>query len=256
MVTENTAPTEATLKLEKQLLRTTWVKESELILTYVPEEDLTKNQHKLLLKCIDKEDFTDKQFADLKLLLNKYRLLLQKLNPEETIQNVEDVMDLIQTEQEFIDLMESDAEKYLTVHLPYKGKILPFEFEILPLEDSRVVETLQNHVDIFKDFDTSEATTYALAMDKKPEDLTEEESRIINKLNSQIAELVGVRKYKVVNNFLAHQLRIRGSDADVETRKHFWEKFHFNARFSIFVVVENRLGLTEVSNEKLFPFGE
>ena len=58
-----TEPTEATIKVEKQLLKTIWVKEAELIQEYVPEEDLTKNQQKLLQKCIDKEDFTDKQFT-------------------------------------------------------------------------------------------------------------------------------------------------------------------------------------------------
>lgn len=248
--------TEATIKLEKQLLRTSWVKEAELILTYVPEEDLTKNQKKVLLKCVDKEEFTDKQFTDLKLVLNKYRLILQKLNPEETLQNIDEAIELIQTEQDFIDFMESDAEKYLTVHLPYHNKLYEFEFEILPLEDSRIVETLQNHVDIFKDFDFDEATTYAKAMDKTPDELTPEESHIIQKINEQIAEKIGTRKYKVVENFLAHQLRIKASAADVETRKKFWKKFPFNAKFAVFVVVENRLGLNEVSNEKLFPLGE
>ena len=120
------------MELEKQLLKTAWVKEAELIQEYVPEEDLTKNQQKLLQKCIDKEEFTDKQFADLKLLLNKYRLILQKINPEETVKSVDDAIELIQTEQDFIDLMESDINKYLRVNMPFQGKFIPFEFEVLP----------------------------------------------------------------------------------------------------------------------------
>ena len=88
---------DATVLLEKQLLKTSWVKEAELIKKFVPEEDLSKSQIKLLDKCIAKEDFTDKQFADLKLLLNKYRLILQELKPDEALENVEKAVEIIKT---------------------------------------------------------------------------------------------------------------------------------------------------------------
>lgn len=246
-------PTPATMELEKQLLKTAWVKEAELIQEYVPEEDLTKNQQKLLQKCIDKEEFTDKQFADLKLLLNKYRLILQKINPEETVKSVDDAIDLIQTEQDFIDLMESDINKYLKVNMPFQGKVIPFEFEVLPLVDSRVIDSLELHIDVFNDFDFDEATTYSNAMNKNVDDLTEEEKHIIEKLNKMIADKLSTQRIEAVNKFLAHQLIIKGSDSDIETRIKFWDKFHFNAKFSIFVEVENRLGINEVDTEKLFP---
>lgn len=254
MATEiKSVPTPATVELEKQLLKTAWVKEAELIQEYVPEEDLTKNQQKLLQKCIDKEDFTDKQFTDLKLLLNKYRLLLQKINPEETVESIDRAIEFIQTEQDFIDLMESDTNKYLKVNMPFQGKIIPFEFEILPLVDSRVVESLELHIDIFKDFDFDEATTYSNAMNKPVDELTDDEKHIIEKLNVLIADKLSSQRVEAVNNFLAHQLILRDSDSDIDTRLKFWDKFHFNAKFSVFVEVQNRLGLNEVSTEKLFP---
>ena len=249
-------PTPATVELEKQLLKTTWVKEAELIQEYVPEEDLSKSQQKLLQKCIDKEDFTDKQFADLKLLLNKYRLILQKINPEETLESVDKAVELIHTEQDFIDLMESDTNKYLKVNMPFQGKIIPFEFEVLPLVDSRVVDALELHIDIFKDFDFDEATTYSNAVNKTEDELTDDEKRIIAKLNEKIADKLSTQRIEAVNKFLAHQLIIKDSDSDLDTRLKFWDKFHFNAKFSVFVEVQNRLGLNEVNNEKLFPSNE
>ena len=74
-MSEDNVRTPSVVELEKNLLKTTWVKEAQLILDYVPEEDLNKSQIKLLEKCVSKEDFTDKQFSDLKLILNKYRFL-------------------------------------------------------------------------------------------------------------------------------------------------------------------------------------
>ena len=250
---EKPVATEATIELEKSLLKTVWVKEAELIQTYVPEEDLTKTQQKLLQKCIDKEDFTDKQFSELKILLNKYRLLLQKINPEETVKSVDEAIDLIKTEQDFLDLMETDEAKYLKVNMPFNGRIIPFEFEVLPLNDSRVVDALELHIDIFRDFDFDEATTYSNASTKRLDELTEDEKHIIKKLNDQIAKKMSTQKIEAVDNFLANQLIIKGSTQDVETRKKFWNKFHFNAKFSVFTEVQLRLGLNEVSHEKLFP---
>ena len=247
-------PTPETIELEKKLLKTVWVKEAETIQEFVPEEDLTVTQQKLLKKCINKENFTDKQFTDLKLLLNKYRLLLQKINPQEKVQAVDDAIELIQTEQDFIDLMELDVNKYLKVNMPYKGKVLPFEFEVLPLTDSRVVDALELHIDIFRDFDFDEATEYANAVNKPDdEELTDDEQHIIDNFNRKIADKLAGQRYEAVEKFLGNQLKIRGSDADVDTRIQFWVKFHFNAKFAVFVEVQNRLGLNEVSNEKLFP---
>ena len=253
---EEVERTQVVIDLEKNLLKTSWVKEAKLIQDYVPEEDLTKNQVKLLEKCINKEDFTDKQFADLKLLLNKYRNLLKKLNPEEALETVDDVVELIKSEQDFIDLMDNEDDKYLIVNLPFKGRFMQFEFEVLPLMDSRVIEALELHIDIFRDFDFDEATKYSNAVNKEPDEMSEEEKHIVDKIKKKIAERLSTQRIESVNNFLANQLKIKDSDSDLDTRLKFWNMFHFNAKFSVFVVVQNRLGLNEISNEKLFPFGE
>lgn len=257
MSEEEIQRSEAVIKLEQDLLKTTWVKEAELIKKFVPEEDLSKNQVKLLDKCIDKEDFTDKQFKDLKVLLNKYRLLLRELKPEETLESVEEAVQLIKSEQDFLNLMDEQEEKYLTVHLPTpKGNLLEFEFEVLPITDSRVIESLELQIDLFRDFTLEETATYASASQKKPQDRTPEEESILVKMNSMLSDKLGSQRIRSVDNFLANQLILKGSESDLNTRLLFWQKFPFNAKFMVFVAVQRRLGLTDVDNEKLFPFGE
>ena len=71
-----------------------------------------------------------------------------------------------------------------------------------------------------------------------------------------LSEKLGRQKLKSVDNFLANQLKIKDSDASLEKRKEFWIKFPFNAKFTVFMTVQKRLGLTEVDNQTLFPFGE
>ena len=152
-------------------------------------------------------------------------------------------------------MMEASEEKYLLVRLPYHDRLMEFEFEVLPLNDSRVIDSLQLQIDLFRDFDFDEATIYSNASNKNPEDLTDEEKHIVQKLNGLIADKLSTGQIDSTDNFLANQLKIKGSDADVETRKQFWKKFHFNAKFSVFVAVQKRLGLDEISDEKLFPAG-
>lgn len=256
-MSEEEKRTDTVIRLEQKLLKTSWVKEAELIKTYVPEEDLTKPQLALLDKCINKEEFTDKQFNDLKKLLAKYRALLNKLKPEESLQSVEEVVQLIQTEQEFLDLMDDEQEKCLTIHIPTpSGTILEFEFEVVPITDSRVVESLELQIDLFREFTLEETATYATASQKEPNKRTLEEQKIIDKMNKMLSERIGQQKLKTVDNFLANQLILKGSDADLQKRMEFWVKFPFNAKFTVFLAVQRRLGLTEIDNEKLFPFGE
>ena len=254
---EEVKRSQAVIDLEKSLLTTIWVKEAEQILKFVPEDDLTKNQVKILKKCVNKEEFTEKQFTDLKAVLNKYRNLLKELNPEEAFESVENAVQLIQAEQDFLDLMDEQEEKYLTVRIPTpKGQVLEFEFEVLPITDSRVVESLELQVDLFRDFTLQETATYATASQKTPKERTPEEEQILSKMNKMLSEKLGRQRLRTVDNFLANQLKIKGSDATVEKRLEFWERFPFNAKFTVFMAVERRLGLTEVDNEKLFPFGE
>ena len=218
--------TQAVVELEKTLLKTTWVTEAELIKKYVPEEDLTKPQLKLIEKCINKEEFTDKQFQDLKIVLNKYRLLLQKLNPEESLKSIDDAVQLIQSEQAFLDLMDTEEEKYLTVHLPSpKGNMLEFEFEVLPITDSRVVESLELQIDLFRDFSLEETATYASASQKNINERTPTEQKILDKMNKMLSEKLGRQKLQSVDNFLANQLKLKDSESDLDMRKEFWKRF-------------------------------
>ena len=117
-------------------------------------------------------------------------------------------------------------------------------------------ESFDEIIDSLPDFDIDDATTYTNAVNKEPEEMTDDERHIVDKMSRLIQEKLSTKKVEAVNNFLANQLKIKDSDSDLETRLEFWKKFHFNAKFTVFVVVQKRLGLTEISNEKLFPLGE
>ncbi len=238
---------EKAAKLEKHLLKTQFPKECEEL----PFESLTDDEKSVVSKCMDQEELTDDEFTLLKKTLQKYRKAIRKHKPAETIDAMETTIELIGTEQELLDILDNPSFKRLVVDLPLNGKKYRLEFEILPIDNSRVVDYLEMNIDLFKDYNNDEKVLFMKA--QQGETITPEEQAIVNKMTVELNAMAGQEKSKLVDGFLASQLRLTNSTQDYEKRKQFWEKFPFMAKYAIVNEVENRLGLTEMANEKLFP---
>lgn len=233
--------------LEKDLYKTTFKKEAEQI----PLERLPSDEQLVILKCINEEEPTDEEFTKLKEILVRYREHIQHYKPAETIENAEQVVQIIKTEQELLDILDAPERRKLLVHLPIDGQIYEMDFEILQLEDSKAIRSLQVHLDLFKDYTQEEAQLYAKAQTGTK--LTREEQHIVDRITDELNEKANEQQDEIILTFLANQLRLPNSSDDYEKRKEFWQKFPFNAKFSVWSQVQNRLGLTEEANEKLFP---
>lgn len=233
--------------LEKDLYYTTFKKEAEQI----PIERLPPDEQLVLLKCRQGEEPTPEEFKKLKAVLVRYREHLQKYQPDKVIENAEQVVKIIKTEQELLDILDNPRRRRLLLHLPLDGEIYEMDFEILQLENSRAIQSLQVHLDIFKDYTQEEAQLYAKAQSGAK--LTREEQHIIDRINQELNEKANEQQDEIMLTFLANQLRLPNSTDDYEKRKEFWRKFPFNAKYSVWMQLQDRLGLTEESNEKLFP---
>lgn len=233
--------------LEKDLYKTTFRKEAEQI----PIERLPSDEQLVLLKCINGEEPTEEEFTKLKEILVRYREYIQKYQPQKTIENAEQVVQIIKTEQELLDILDNPKRRRLLVHLPVDGNIYEMDFEIKQLEDSSAIRSLQVHLDLFKDYTDEEAILYSKA--QQGQRLTREEQHIVDRINDELNEKANEQQDEIILTFLANQLRLPESTDDYEKRKEFWRKFPFNAKFSVWSQVQDRLGLTEEDNKKLFP---
>ena len=234
-------------KMEKHLLKTQFPIECKEL----PYDHLDDDEKLVVDKCIQHDDLSDDEFSLLKKTLQKYRKAIRKHKPRETIESVEKTVQIIETEQELLDILDSPEMKTLLVHLPIGGKIYEFDFEILPLDNSRAVKGIGMQLELFKDFSKEEAQLYTKS--QAGEELSAEEQLIVDEMNKEIAKRANEQQEEIIVTLLANQLRLPNSNQDVEARKKFWEKFPFNAKVSIFIKVQDKLGLTEYSNKKLFP---
>lgn len=232
--------------IERSLLEEEFPKEAEQI---IGVDGLSSYETKLLNKCINHNPISDEEFKDLKKLLNDYRPYLEKYKPSETLEAVDKTVRSIKTEKDFLDMVEN-ADNILKINIPFGGEYYPVELEILPLDDSRMIKTLSNHVDLFKGFEAEDILLFNDAQQGK--ELSKEEEAIVEKMNEEINERASENRMEQIDNLLASQTRLRGSDADYDTRLEFWQKFNFQAKFAIYFKVEDALGLNEDVTEKLF----
>lgn len=232
--------------IERSLLKDKFPKEAEQL---IGTDGLSDYETKLLNKCINHNPIDDVEFRDLKKLLNDYRPYLEKYKPGETLEAVDKTKRIIQTEQDFLDLVDNTNNE-LHINIPFQGELYPVDLEVLPLDDSRMVKQLSRHVDLFKGLEPEDIILFNEAQQGK--ELDDKEQAIVDKLTREIEERASESRIEEANELLASQTRIKGSDADYNTRLRFWEKFNFAAKFAISFRVEEILGLNDNVTEQLF----
>ena len=234
-------------KMERHLLKTQFPMECQEL----PLEALSQEELVVVNKCMCYQELTDDEFTLLKATLQRYRGIINTYKPTETIEAMEKTVQIIRTEQDLIDILDNPSNKILKVNLTYDNQVYPLEFEILPVDDSRIVDYMQMNIDLFKDYNEDEKQLFMKS--QQGEELTPEEIAVVEKMNRELSEIASQEKTRLIDGFLASQLRLPESSQDYEKRKEFWNKFPFMEKWAIVQRVEEKLGLTEKSNKELFP---
>lgn len=233
--------------VEQELLKTQFPLECEEL----PLEELTPEERKVVIKCMDRMELTDDEFTLLKATLQKYREAITKHRPTETLEALEKTEQMIQTEADWLAIVNDRSNRMLKVNVPYNGEWYPMEFEILPLDDSHVVPTLETHIELFQDYSKEEMRIWNKA--NQGQVISPEEKQIVERMNKEIEDKNSEDRITSMNNFLAAQLRLPNSTSDMDTRIEFWVKFPFITKAAIMEKVNDRLGLTDQDSRKLFP---
>ena len=212
-------PDEKAAKMEKHLLKTQYPLECEEL----PLEALTQEERIVVFKCMDYVELTDDEFTLLKKTLQKYRKYITKYRPTETIEAMENTVRIINTEKEFLDILNDESNKMLRVHLTYQGQVYEFNFEILPVDDSRIVDYMEMNIDLFKDYSEEDKLLFNKAQNN-PQELSSEEKAVVEKMTKEINAMAGQEKAKLIDGFLASQLRLPESSQNYNDRLRFWKK--------------------------------
>lgn len=215
----------------------------------LPYDILTRQEQYIVDKVRNGEELTQEEIDIIKRTRKDYEEPLKKYDANKIIESNRQLEEMIGTEQELLDFVYNQEKPTIIMNLPINGVEKQFTFTVKPLEDSRAVKMLEQHIDIFKDLSDEERKIFD--KDAKGENLNEKERRVLEHINEKINENRTLSQIEEVTNFLAWQLEEPRS-LTIEQKVDFWHKFNFILRMGLYSRVMGKLGLNEEFNENLF----
>ncbi len=238
------ADAEELMEIKRTLYSTDWISESRQII-----EIVTPSERDLLNKCINQEPATNQDINGIEAILGKYREAIRKLEPEQTLQNLEDNILFVQDQKKIVEILKENnqhATKKLNMYYPlHNNKKLLLELEVLPLTDADAVLDLQKNLSLFKDLTDQEKIIYEKEQTGAP--LSREEQAVSELIKQKIEKRSTENTDEVLNEFLSHQTRLRDADSTKEDMLNIYSSFEFSYKALLFSKVQELCGLDEAS---------
>ena len=217
----------------------------------LPYDKLSVEEKGIINKIRNTETLTDYELKIIKQTTADYSEALEKYDAEETIEAYKEFNDAITSEQELLKLVEEQNKpQKLKMNCHFNEGVKLVEFTVYPINDSRAVQMTQLHADIYQNLSPDE--NRVLLKQQKGERLTKVEEDVIEHINKQVMESSMEDRMHQINFLLANQVS-PPSQGTVDDRVKFWEKFPFNDKMSLYLKIEDKLGLTEHFDDELFP---
>lgn len=215
----------------------------------LPYEMLTSEEQYIVDKVRNGKELTQEEIDIIKRTRKEWEEPLKKYDANEIIKSNEMLQKQIATEQELLDFIYNKERPTITMNLDINGVVKQFTFTVKPLEDSRAVKMLEQHIDIFQDLSNEERTIYMKY--ENGEHMNDKEKRVLEHIQNKINENRTVSQLEEITTFLAWQLE-EPKSLDLEQKKEFWKNFNFMQRMALYAKVLDKLGLNQEFNEELF----
>jgi hypothetical protein len=215
----------------------------------LPYDVLTDEEKYIVDKVRNDKELTQEEIDIIKRTRKEYEEPLKKYDANEIIKSNEMLYEAMGTEQELLDFVYNQARPTITMNLPINGVTKQFTFTVKPLEDSRAVKMLEQHIDIFQDLSNEERNIYLKY--ENGEHINEKERRVLEHIQNKINENRTISQLEEITTFLAWQLE-EPKSLSLEQKIEFWKQFNFMYRMALYGRVMDKLGLNQEFNEKLF----
>lgn len=216
----------------------------------LPYDVLTNEEQRIIDKVRANEELTQDEIDLIKQTRKTYEEPLKKYDANNIIESNKILEETIATEQDLLDFVYGDNDMSIKMNLPLKKGTKLFTFHVKPLDDSRAVDFLEQHIDIFRDLSDEERKIYD--KNNNGEALNPVEEKVLKHINEQIAQNQSKSQMENITKLLATQLE-EPTSLDFDGKKEFWSNFPFLIRVQLYTRVMEKLGLTQEFNTELFP---
>lgn len=218
----------------------------------LPYDILSEEDKRIIDKIRDGKasELSDDEVSRIKQTRMEYDDTLKKYDANQIIESNKMLEEMIGTEQELLDFVYAETDPIIKMNLPLKGGTKTFEFTVKPLEDSRAVQFLEQHIDIFRDISDEERKIYDKANNGGK--LNSKEQEVLDHINKKISENQSKSTMENITSLLAAQIE-EPQSLSYEEKLEFWNRFNFILRVQLYSKVMEKLGLTQEFNDNLFP---
>lgn len=235
--------------IDKHLLEHTYPLECENL----PFDQLGAEEQRLVLKCVEHEDFSEEELKDLKKLLMQYRAVSKKYNIKEVEKNIETQENIIRTQSDLLRLLHDENRFLISMNYWINDKKYLLKMRIKPFTDKQYLEGLGEQLGLFRDLSIDDKKLINKANQQQ---LTPEEAKlhqaIMDRINKKLEE--SDSQVEMMTKFLADRLNfIDDEELPFEEKYAFWKTVELNYRFALFNKVRSVLHLNDTFEEELFP---
>lgn len=236
------------MEAKRLLLRNQWKKEAGQI----PLSALEPSEQILVQRCLDEGPFMDDEVNQLEQILGRYREAILEYAPDESMENMENNVQLVEDEKTFIDLIrENRKNQVLPFYYPLDdGRELKVELEVKPLTDSRVIEGLTENLQDFQDFTQKEQE---IIMKQREGNLSREEQVIYNQVRKRLQSQQNYTQlYNEAIEFLSQQTSFKGRNSGYELMKEVYQTIEITYVMLLYQEVARMMKLRDVDTTQLF----
>ena len=219
-------------EIDKKLYKTIWRREAETIdLSLFDSEDQI-----LIIKCREQLPITVDELESLRKIFSSYTKMDKKFNIKTAEKNVEQIKEIISTEQALLDLADNNQPVPLIKKYKQNGKIVEIKLLVKPVLDSRSNLDVVSHTKMFNKLNDQEKQV--LEKQNTLGDLNERELKILTRINEKLEGMITQTDnfIFIVENTLSRQVDFQdGSLPDkYEDRMEFWSKVDPNIKVDIY----------------------
>ena len=219
-------------EIDKKLYKTIWRREAETIdLSLFDSEDQI-----LIIKCKEQLPITVDELESLRKIFSSYTKMDKKFNIKTAEKNVEQIKEIISTEQALLDLADNNQPVPLIKKYKQNGKIVEIKLLVKPVLDSRSNLDVVSHTKMFNKLNDQEKQV--LEKQNTLGYLNERELKILTRINEKLEGMITQTDnfIFIVENTLSRQVDFTdGSLPDkYEDRMEFWSKVDPNIKVDIY----------------------
>lgn len=234
-------------EIENELFNTTWREDAKEL----PHDYLTSPEQEVIQKYIEYKPLTEKEVAEVKMLLRRYRPALIKEQPQETINRAVENINYVNDEKAFLQLVD-EQDQIQTIPFTFKknNKEYRMHFDIYPVTDSQAILDIQNNLSMFKDLTEEEAQIYQKV--QSGQTLTREEEQVRQHIQDKIEQATQQNTKQIIIEYLSMQLTFTGKASCPDCMKKVFKRVPLVYLAVLFQKVQEINNIADVKVDQVF----